>query len=131
MRISSIMFLLAAVLSIIGAVAHEVLGAPKVLAPLATSNLPTDVIWLHHFSWHVGTVSVLTMAALFIAATRSERGRLLAAFATFMSAGFAALAIGLALFGNSVVWSTPAPYPWTIITILGVIGLIVYPKPAD
>ncbi len=131
MRISSIMFFLAAVLSVIGAVAHEVLGSPKVLAPLATSNLPSDVIWLHHFSWHVGTVAVLTMAGLFIAATRFEHGRLLAVFATFMSAGFAVLAIGLALFGDSVVWSTPAPYPWTIITILGVIGLIVYPKPTD
>jgi len=131
MRFSSIMFLLAALLSIVSAAAHEVLGSPKVLAPLATSNLPSDVIWLHHFSWHVGTVAVLAMTALFIAATRFEYGRLLAAFATLMSAGFAALAIGLALFGDPVVWRTPAPYPWTIITVLGVIGLIVYPKTTD
>lgn len=55
MRISSVMFLLAAVLSEIGAVAHEVLGSPIVLAPLAASNLPSDVIWLHHLSWLVGT----------------------------------------------------------------------------
>ncbi len=131
MRISSIMFLLAALLSVIGAVAHEVLGGPKVLAPLAASNLPSDVIWLHHFSWHVGTVAVLTMAALFITATRSELGRVLAVFATLMSAGFAVLAIGLALFGDPVVWSTPGPYPWTIITVLGVVGLVMYPKTAD
>lgn len=131
MRISSIMFLLAAVLSVIGAVAHEVLGSPKVLAPLAASNLPSDVIWLHHFSWHVGTVAVLIMAALFIAATRSEHRRVLAVFATIMSAGFAGLAIGLALFGDPIVWSTPAPYPWTIITVLGVVGLVTYPKAAD
>ena len=131
MRISSIMFLLAAVLSILGAVAHEVLGAPKVLAPLATSNLPPDVIWLHHFSWHVGTVAVLTMAALFVAATRSKHGQVLAIFATCMSAGFAILAIGLAILGDPVVWSTPAPYPWTIIAIFGGIGLVTYPKTTD
>ena len=131
MRISSIMFLIAAVLSVVGAVAHEVLGSPKVLAPLATSNLPADVIWLHHFSWHVGTVSVVTMAVLFIASTRTKQGRFLAGFATAMSAGYAVLAIGLALFGDSVVWSTPAPYPWTIITVLGVIGLTLYPKTSD
>lgn len=131
MRFSSIMFLIAAMLSVVGAIAHEVLGSPKVLAPLATTDLPPDVIWLHHFSWHVGTVAVLTMAALFIAAIRSKNGRVFALFATIMSAGFATLAIGLAVFGNSVLWTTPAPYPWTIIAVLGGIGLVVYPKPTE
>ena len=131
MRISSIMLRLAAVLSVLGAVAHEVFGSPKVLSPLETSGLPADVIWLHHFSWHVGTVAVLTMAALFVTATFSRSGRILAVFATIMSAGFALLAIGLAVLGDPVVWSTPAPYPWTLITVLGMIGLIRYPKTAD
>lgn len=45
MRVSSILFLLAAVLSVFGAIAHEILGAPKILAPLADSGLPQDVIW--------------------------------------------------------------------------------------
>ena len=70
MRLSSIMYLLAASLSVLGAAAHELLGVPKVLAPLDASDLPKDVIWLQHFSWHVGTVATLTMAALFIAAHR-------------------------------------------------------------
>ena len=78
MRISPILFLLAATLSVLGAAAHEILGAPKVLAPLADSSLPQDVIWLHHFSWHVGTVAVLVMAALFLAATHARNGRTLA-----------------------------------------------------
>ena len=131
MRFSSIIFLLAAGLSIFGAAAHEILGAPKVLSPLIESNLPSDVIWLHHFSWHVGTVAVLTMAALFITASRHKSGRVLAIFATLMSAGFAVLAIGLALLGDPVVWTTPAPYPWTIITVLGIVGLSKYPKPPN
>ena len=128
MRVSSILFLLAALLSVIGAAAHEIVGAPKVLAPLADTNLPLDVIWLHHFSWHVGTVAVLTMAALFVAASRVKAGRILAMFATLMSAGFAVLAIGLAVFGDPVVWTTPAPYPWTLIAVLGGIGIFLYPK---
>lgn len=131
MRISSIMFYLAAVLSVLGAIAHEVVGAPKVLAPLKETNLSADVIWLHHFSWHVGTVAVLTMAALFVVANHLKAGRVLALFATCMSAGFAVLAIGLALFGNPVVWNTPAPYPWTVIAVLGVIGLMTYPQAAE
>lgn len=124
MRLSSILFYLAAILSLIGAAAHELIGAPKVLTPLAQSNLPQDVIWLHHFSWHVGTVAVFVMAGLFITATRVKAGQILAIFATAMSAGFAVLGIGLALFGDPVVWTTPAPYPWTLIALLGAIGIV-------
>ena len=124
MRISSTSFLIAAALSVLGAIAHEIVGAPKVLGPLTQTNLPQDVIWLHHFSWHVGTISVLAMAALFILASRGTSGRAIGIIATVMSASFAALGIGLALFGDPVVLSTPAPYPWTIIAILGVVGIM-------
>ncbi len=123
MRMASIIYLIAAVLSVLGAVAHEVLGAPKALAPLANSNLPADIVWLHHFSWHVGTVSVLAMAVLFILAGRGKSGQTFAVIATSMSAGYAAIAISLALFSNPVLWTTPAPYPWALITVLGLIGI--------
>lgn len=49
-------------------------------------------------------------------------------FATAMSAGFGVLGIGLALLGDPIVWTTPAPYPWTIIAILGFIGILAHPK---
>ena len=75
MQKSSILYFIAAGLSVLGAAAHEIAGSPKVLTPLADSNLPQDVIWLHHFSWHVGTVSVLAMAALLSRqAARSRAG---------------------------------------------------------
>lgn len=128
MRLSALVFYLCALLCLLGAAAHELLGAPKVLGPLADRGLPLDVIWLHHFSWHVGTVAVLIMAALFITAARTHHGRTLALFATAMSAGFALLAIGLAVFGNAVMWTTPAPYPWTLIAVLGGVGVMVAPK---
>ena len=66
------------------------------------------------------------MAALFIAATRAASGRLLALFATAMSTGFAALGIGLAVFGDGVLWTTPAPYPWTVIAGLGGVGVALW-----
>ncbi|MEM9573575.1 MAG: hypothetical protein AAF996_19090 [Pseudomonadota bacterium] len=128
MTVSTILYSIAAVLSVLGAAAHEIFGAPKVLAPLAQSNLPPDVIWLHHFSWHVGTVAVLIMAALFLTAIRNTSGRTLAIFATLMSTGFALLGLGLAVFGNSVLWTTPAPYPWTIIAVLGWTGVVLHPR---
>lgn len=52
-------------LSIVGILAHELLGAPMVLPPLADAGLTEEVLWLHHFSWHVGSIAVAAMAAWF------------------------------------------------------------------
>lgn len=128
MRISKLLYLIAATLSLLGAAAHEIVGAPMVLSPLADTDLPQNVIWMHHFSWHVGTVAALGMAALYIVAMRDSAGRLFAIVATAMSAGFAVLAIGLASFGNAELWTTPAPYPWTLVAIVGLLGLLRTPR---
>lgn len=115
----------AALLCSLGALAHEFFGAPKVLAPLADTGLSPDVIWLHHFSWHVGTLLAVSMAAMFVLAARRQSFDILAFVATALSVGLAALAIGLALFGNSSLWSTPAPYPWSLVAALGAAGLLI------
>lgn len=120
-----ILFLVAAGLSFLGVVAHEVLGAPKVLAPLRDSGLPANVIWLHHFSWHVGSVAVLAMIWLFLLAVWQSDGFFYALVATAMSTGFAVFAILLASFGNRALWRTPAPYPWAVIAVLGGLGLVL------
>lgn len=123
--LAAALFLIAAGLSLLGVLAHEIVGSPKVLGPLKTSGLPDNVVWLHHFSWHVGSVAVLAMIALFLLAARSNDGLTYAAIATTMSAGFAFLGISLAVFGNRALWRTPAPYPWTVIAILGGAGLLL------
>ncbi len=120
---SDILFYIAAGLSLLGLIAHELVGAPRVLKPLKTAGLPDSVIWLHHFSWHVGSVAVLAMIGLFLLAAWQAEGFLFAAVATAMSAGFAGLGFMLAVFGNKALWRTPAPYPWTLIAILGGFGL--------
>jgi hypothetical protein len=48
--------------------------------------------------------------------------------ATSISAGFAILGIGLASFGNSVLWTTPAPYPWAVVALTGLLGVLLTPK---
>lgn len=118
-----ILFLVAAGLAALGVIAHEVLGAPRVLGPLKDAGLPLEVIWLHHFSWRVGSVAVAVMIGLFLFAAWQPQGVMFAAFATAMSGGFALLGIGLALFGNKALWRTPAPYPWTLIAVIGGLGL--------
>ena len=119
------LFVAAAILALLGVMLHEVAGAPKVLGPLKNSGLSPEIIWLHHFSWHVGSVAVLAMASLFLMAVWQPAGSYFASVATAMSAGFAALGIGLALFGNAALWRTPAPYPWILIALLGGIGLLL------
>ncbi|MDP4595261.1 MAG: hypothetical protein NWT00_11990 [Beijerinckiaceae bacterium] len=125
MAIHDILFLVAAGLCVVGALAHELAGAPKVLGPLQDTNLPNDVIWLQHFSWHVGTVAVLGMVAMYLLAVWHPAGSILALVASFMGAGFAAFGISLAIFGNAALWRTPAPYPWGIIALIGFAGVLL------
>lgn len=127
---SDILFFVAAGLALIGVLAHELIGAPKVLGPLKESGLADSVIWLHHFSWHVGSVAVLAMITLFLMAVWLPDGLIHAVVATAMSAGFSALGIGLATLGNSALWRTPAPYLWTLITVIGALGLLLENTPA-
>jgi hypothetical protein len=117
------MYWAAAGFSLIGVLAHEALGAPMVLPPLLETDLPPEVIWLHHFSWHVGSIAVAAMIAMFIYAACKPGNAPMAFIATAMSVGFALLGIGLAVFGNGVVWETPAPYVWALIAVIGGVGL--------
>lgn len=116
------LFRIALLLSLGGMVAHELVGAPMVLRPLEQSSLATDVVWLHHFSWHVGSIMVLGIAALFHLAVR-QHNWVMAAVATGMCAGLGALGVSLAIWGNGALWTTPAPYVWNIIAAVGVLGL--------
>lgn len=125
MHLHKIFFIIAALLCGLGALAHEVLGAPQVLEPLQGSGLDDSVIWLHHFSWHVGTVAVLAMVVMYLLAVWHKAGAIFAVIASSMSAGFAALGISLALFGNAALWTTPAPYPWGIIAAIGFFGVFL------
>lgn len=129
-RLSQTFYLLAAAFSLLGVVAHVFLGAPRMLGPLETSGLPPDVVWMHHFSWHVGTVAVLAMVVMFALAARGREHVALAMIASAMSAGFAALGIGFALFRDPALWTTPAPYAWGPIAILGMLGVLLRSKPA-
>ena len=104
------LFRIAALLSVLAIVAHEVLGAPMVLPPLSLAELPQEVIWLHHFSWHVGSVAVAAMAGMYLYASIKADQLAMAVFATAMSIGFAGLGIGLGVWGSSAMWGTPAPY---------------------
>lgn len=121
---NSWLFRAAAFLSVLGLLAHELLGAPMVLLPLEELAIPAEILWLHRFSWHVGSVAVAVMASMFLYASFRPCDSIVAAFATAMSIGFACLGIALAIFGNEVLWSTPAPYVWAAVALLAGLGMV-------
>lgn len=123
MKSYQFMYWLSASISLAGLIGHEVLGAPMVLPPLLTSDLPEEVIWLHHFSWHVGSIAVAAMIVMFVYAARKPGSMAMALVAIGMSAGFSALGIGLAIFKSDVMWGTPAPFAWSLIATVGGIGV--------
>lgn len=106
-----------------GVLAHELIGAPMVLDPLDASTLPKNIVWLHHFSWHVGSVSVIAIVGMYWYASSHSGQHALAIAATTISGGFAILGIGLAIFGDAIVWTTPAPYVWTLVAGVGAFGV--------
>ena len=114
---------MAAIACIAVMLGHELLGSAKVLDPLHQVALPADVVWLHHFSWHVGSISLVATAAMFVLGGRNTEHLILATFGTAISTGFAILGIFLAVFGEAALWNTPAPYPGTPIAALGGTGL--------
>ena len=122
MSLSKICLWTAALLAFAVLLAHEFAGAPMVLPPLSAANLPDEIVWLHHFSWHVGSIAIFAMIALFVYPALRPSPPFMAMVASAMSLSFALLAVGLAIWGSASVWSTPAPYVWWPIALLGGIG---------
>ena len=116
------LYWIAAALALGAALIHELLGAPLVLPPLADAGLPAEVLWLHRFSWHAGTVATVAMAYLYQRSARHPGNPAMAGVATAMAAGFALIALSLAIWGNPVMWSTPAPYLWPALALTGALA---------
>jgi hypothetical protein len=97
---------MAAIACIAVMLGHELLGRAKVLDPLHQVALSADVVWLHHFSWHVGSISLVATAAMFVLGGRKTEHLILATFGTAISAGVAILGICSAVFGDETLWNT-------------------------
>ena len=94
-----------------------------VFPPLFDANIPDDVVWLHRFSWHVGSVAIAAMISMYIYSSLRPGNLPLVVCATAMATGFACLGVGFAAFGNEALWRTPAPYLWSVVANLGAVGI--------
>lgn len=55
----------ASLICVLALLALKILGAPLVLLPLLQSGIREEVIGLHSFSWHVGSVTATAIAGMF------------------------------------------------------------------
>ena len=120
---SNWLFKIAALICALAFLAHEILGSPMVLTPLLGSGIDEEVIWLHNFSWHVGSITAVAMAGMFFYSSARPGNLAMAVVATLMSIGQTVVGVGLTVFASSSLWGTPAPYIWSIVSVLGVIGI--------
>ena len=110
------------------ALMHIFLGGPVVVDALrADPDLPDVVVSLSYFAWHDGTVALLVCSGAFLYGALKPGSRVLALFAGILVLGIGLLGLASAVFGNSALWMTPAPYAFNIIGLLAIIGALGKP----
>ena len=103
---------------------HVSLGGPVVIDPIRTSTeLEETVKWLSYFTWH-DAVALLVAASAYLYVGLVPGNRILAIFVTVMLAGFGVMGLATALFASPALWSTPAPYAFNLIAIIGLIAML-------
>ena len=92
-------FLIPAMFAGLIAFAHVIAGGREIAQPLLRQTvLPLNVTLTHYFCWHMATISLLALSGAYGYAAIYPDGRVLAIFATMISALFCVW--GLAL----VIW---------------------------
>lgn len=127
---SRALYALAAFLTAAIMLAHVFLGGPVAVDPLiASQDVPENAVWLLYFTWHDGTIALTLCAGAFAYAAATGRQRTIALFAALITLGFGLLGLGVAAFGNGILWGTPAPYAFGLIGIIGLVGVLADTKP--
>lgn len=123
MKKSSIFYHIAAILGLMIIAAHETIGSAQMIEPIGTMEVPLDTKWLYHWTWHIDIIGVIALTTMLLIGARIEPGKWLTTMSLLIATGYGLVSISLALFGNPVVWQTPAPYAWTFLPLLIGIGL--------
>ncbi|MEL7002656.1 MAG: hypothetical protein AAFN93_07950 [Bacteroidota bacterium] len=123
MKKSRILYYTAAILGLMIVVAHETIGSTQMIEPISNMEVSTDTKWLYHWTWHIDIIGVLALITMLFIGARIKPGKWLITMSLLIATGYGLVGILLALFGNPVMWQTPAPYAWTFLPLLIGIGL--------
>jgi hypothetical protein len=117
-------FAAASGLTLITFAVHTFVGGIYVVRPLlAIEGLTRASRWLNYYCWHMTTLTLIVMAAMFAFAGFDPSARGFGALFTAMAAAFSVLCIAVAIKGGVRPWRFPATGLFAAIAAAGLWGL--------
>lgn len=121
---AKLFYVLASIATVLITTAHVFGGGPIAIDPLlAQQDIPEVAKWLLYFCWHDGTVVLLVCAGAFAYAGIRAGQRAVGVMAALIVSVIGGLGLGVTLLGSASLWSTPAPYAFSVIAALGWIAV--------
>lgn len=119
-------FAAASLLALVTFSVHTFIGEIYVVRPLlAVEGLPRASRWLNFYCWHMTTLTLIAMAAMFGYSALEPTGRGFAVLFTVMASAFSLLCIGVAIKGGVRPWRFPATSLFASIAAAGLWGLSI------
>ena len=116
-------FAAAGILAAVTFAVHTFIGQIYVVRPLlAAHGLTRASRWLAFYCWHMVTVMLVTMAAMFGYAAFAPEARPFGALFTVLAAVFSVLCIGVAIKGGVAPWRFPATSLFAVVAFAGLWG---------
>jgi len=122
MKKSNILYHFAALLAFSVIIAHETIGSAQMIIPIENLDVSLDTKWLYHWTWHIDIIGVMAIVIMLLIGARIKPGKWLTTMALFIASGYGL--VMLALFGDPIVWQTPAPYAWTMMPVIIGLGVL-------
>jgi hypothetical protein len=116
-------FAAASVVALVTFAVHTVVGGIYVVRPLhAVEGLTRASRWLSYYCWHMTTVTLLAMAAMFAYAAWQPEARAFGVLFTVLAAVFSLLCVGVAIKGGVRPYRFPATSLFAVIAATGAWG---------
>ena len=119
-------FAAASVLALATFAVHTFVGGIYVVRPLlAVEGLTRASRWLNYYCWHMTTLTLIVMAAMFAYAAWEPAGRGFGVLFTVMAAAFSVLCIAVALKGSVRPHRFPPTSLFAAVAAAGLWGLSI------
>ncbi|QWG23577.1 hypothetical protein KMZ93_01075 [Bradyrhizobium sediminis] len=117
-------FAAASVLALLTFTVHTFVGGVYVVRPLlAVEGLSRASRWLNYYCWHMTTLTLLVMTAMFAYSALEPAARGFGVLFTALAASFSLLCIAVAIKGGVRPWRFPATGLFAAVAAAGIWGL--------
>src|SRR5882724_5198143 len=117
-------FAAASLLALVTFAVHTFVGGIHVVRPLlAVEGLTRASRWLNYYCWHMTTLTLVVMAAMFAWSAHEPTARGFGVLFTVMAAAFCVLCIGVAIKGGVRPYRFPPTSLFAAIAAAGLWGL--------